>query len=159
MKAIGNLLGMAYYAFSADRYLAYQKRKTQSPAKPGDRLPHLVLGAVLLPPGLLLFAWTVGRVHWIVPLMGTAIIGVSVVLAMLPTGNYLVDAYGGHAASAVAAALILRSLSGAFFPLLSNPIYGRLGLAWGNTLLGGIAALWIPVVVFVWKHEVSERRK
>lgn len=58
---------------------------------------------------------------------------------------YLVDAYTLYAASALAAATVLRSIFGAFLPLAGPPLYDALGLGWGNSTLGFIAVGLIPV--------------
>lgn len=53
--------------------------------------------------------------------------------------TYLLDAYPNYSASAVAASTILRSLFSAILPLAGPPMYDRLGLGWGNSLLAFIA--------------------
>lgn len=58
---------------------------------------------------------------------------------------YLVDTYERYAASALAAATILRSLFGAVLPLVGAPLYDSLGLGWGNSTLAFIAVALIPV--------------
>ena len=52
---------------------------------------------------------------------------------------YLVDVFPLHAASALAAATIFRSLFGCFLPLAGPPLYAALGIGWGNSLLGFFA--------------------
>ena len=58
---------------------------------------------------------------------------------------YLLDAFTVHAASALAANAIWRSIVGALIPLAGLPMYSALGLGWGNSLLGFISILLIPV--------------
>lgn len=58
---------------------------------------------------------------------------------------YLVDAFTLYSASALAAATILRSLFGAFLPLAGAPLYDKLGLGWGNSTLGFISIIMIPI--------------
>ena len=113
----------------------------------------MLLGAVTLPIGLFLYGWTaVKRIHWIVPLISTAIVGFSMLLTILPTENYLVDAYELHGASAVAAGVSLRALFGALFPLLGPPLYDHLGLGWGNSVLGFVAVLFISALFILVKY-------
>jgi len=59
--------------------------------------------------------------------------------------TYLVDAYTSYAASANAAAMILRCLVGAFLPLAGNGMFDALGVGWGVSVLGFIATAFIPV--------------
>lgn len=70
----------------------------------------------------------------------------------MPVQNYLIDAYTLYAASAIAAATILRSLFGAVLPLAGQSMYAALGLGWGNSLLGFLALAMSPVPFVFWKY-------
>jgi hypothetical protein len=48
-------------------------------------------------------------------------------------------AYTKYAASAIAASSVLRSIAGALVPLAGVPLYDRMGLGWGNSLLSLIS--------------------
>ena len=63
----------------------------------------------------------------------------------MPIQAYLVDVFTVHAASALAAATVWRSIVGALLPLAGLPMYNALGLGWGNTLLGLLGVAMIPV--------------
>lgn len=63
----------------------------------------------------------------------------------MPTQAYLVDAFPNTAASALAAGALFRSIGGAVLPLAGVPMYDKLGLGWGNTMLGLMAAATVPV--------------
>lgn len=67
---------------------------------------------------------------------------------MMTIQTYLVDAFTVHAASAIAANTVLRSVFGAVLPLAGLDMYDKLGLGWGNSLLGFVALAFIPVPVF-----------
>lgn len=69
----------------------------------------------------------------------------------MPISTYLVDAYTLHAASALAANTVLRSLVGALLPLAGPTMYDALGLGWGNSLLAFIALAMCPIPVFFYK--------
>jgi len=62
--------------------------------------------------------------------------------------TYLVDAFTLHAASAMAANTVLRSVFGGILPLAGLSMYDKLGLGWGNSLLGfiGIAVIPVPII-------------
>ena len=75
-----------------------------------------------------------------------------------PTQAYLVDAFPDHSASAMAASTLLRSIGGAFIPLVGPPMYASLGLGWGNSLLGFITIALIPVPVFLILYGEKMRR-
>lgn len=51
----------------------------------------------------------------------------------------MIDAYTKYAASAIAASSVLRSIAGALVPLGGIPLYNKLGLGWGCSLLAFIS--------------------
>jgi hypothetical protein len=57
-----------------------------------------------------------------------------------------------YSAAAIAANTELRSLVGAFLPLAGPPMYNTLGLGWGNTLLGFLCVLMIPLPIVFYKY-------
>lgn len=63
----------------------------------------------------------------------------------LPVIQYLVDAFPIHAASAVAANTVLRSLVGAVFPLVGPHMFAKLGQGWGASLLAFVSLAMVPV--------------
>ena len=154
--AVGMVLGLLLYGFASDAYLKYRSSK-KGKAQPESRLLFMGVGSALLPAGFLTYGWTLQhRDAWIVPIIGTGLIGANVFLTQLPTENYLVDAYGDYAASAIAIGVVIRATTGALFPLAGPPIYATLGYGWGNSLLGFLAAAFIPAVVslFVWGNRM-----
>ena len=143
---------MLLYGFISDRYIRYKHTK-EGYFKPEYRLPLMLVGAICLPIGLFFYGWTLEKhVQWIAPIVGTAVVGFSMLLAILPTENYLIDVYELHGASAVAAGVILRALFGAILPLAGPPLYSSFGLGWGNSLLGFIAVAFIPPLVTLWRY-------
>ncbi len=59
---------------------------------------------------------------------------------------YLVDASSIHAASALAAVSVLRSLAGSGFPLFALAMYKTPGYGWGNSVLGFVG---IPFLLYM----------
>jgi hypothetical protein len=75
----------------------------------------------------------------------------------MPTQIYIVDVFGsGGAASGLAATTVIRYLFAAFLPLAGPPMYDALGLGWGNSVLGFIAAAFIPVPIFFYKVSIPK---
>ena len=70
----------------------------------------------------------------------------------MPIQTYLVDAFTIHAASALAANTVLRSLVGALLPLAGQRMYDSLGLGWGNSLLAFIAVSLCPIPWILYKY-------
>lgn len=113
-----------------------------------------------MPIGLFLYGWTLqAHTHWIGPIMGTAFIGFGLMVTIIPIDTYLVDAFTLYSASVTAAGKVLSSFAGALLPLIGPPLYARLGLGWGNSLLGFIALLFMPVtLVFIYFGERIRKR-
>lgn len=128
----------------------FKKASALGPPKPEHRLPPVILGSVLVPVGLTAFGWAAqAQLHWIVPILCTAVVGFGFVAVSLASWSYLVDAFGIYAASATAATTVLRNVAAATLPLAAPPLYSRLGLGWGNTVLGFVALAFTPVPVLL----------
>ena len=89
---------------------------------------------------------------WIVPTLAGLFLGFGIYTVFLQCLNYIIDAYLMFAASAIAANTIMRSTFGAVFPLFATYMFNGIGINWGCTLLGCVAALFIPMpFVFYFK--------
>ncbi|RKK93838.1 hypothetical protein BFJ71_g9411 [Fusarium oxysporum] len=162
---VGSMIGVAYFSVSSDKYMkkkaaAAKEQGIDDPAesmRPENRLPPLRIGAVLLPAGFFIYGWTAEyQTHWIAPILGTCVIGVgNLVIFMM----YLIDSFTVYAASALAANAVMRSIAGAFLPLAGLPMYDKLGMGWGNSLLGFIAAALIPAPWLFIKYGEHLRKK
>lgn len=66
--------------------------------EPEVRLRTSMLGSILLPVGLFLFAWTTyPSVHWIVPIIGATIFSCGLLLVFISLMSYLIDSCECHA--------------------------------------------------------------
>lgn len=149
---VGFLIGQFGVGTTSDRYLKI-KKISEGEMKPEHRLPPLVIGAFLVPIGLLWYGWSAHQLlHWIVPIVGTGFIGVGTLFAFLPIQMYLIDAFELYAASAIATNTVVRSLFGATLPISGKPLYATLGLGWGNTVLALIALALSPMPILLIKY-------
>lgn len=113
--------------------------------QPEWRLPPAMAGSFLVTTGLFIFAWTTYPfVHWIGPIIGSAIFGAGTILVYSGIFTFLVDAYPLYAASALAANSFARSMFGGIFPLFGIQMYNRLGYQWASTLLAFLTLLMLP---------------
>lgn len=120
---------------------------------PEQRLPPVALGGLFLPAALFMYGWTAqAHVRWIAPIMATGILGFGLSATSIPAATYLVDASGIHAASAIAAMIVLRNVAGAVLPLAGPRLYRRLGLGWGNSVLGFIALAFVPMPLLIMRY-------
>lgn len=148
-SGVGMLLGLAYVGSLSDRAIKRKIRLKENP-KPEDRLPWYITwpGVLTVPAGLFIYGWATEKtIHWIVPEIGTAVTSFGMITILMSIQTYLVDAFTAHAASAVAACTVLRSLVGALLPLCGLKLYDSLGLGWGNSLLAFIALGIAPIPV------------
>jgi hypothetical protein len=142
------------------RYAHAERDQNSDGVIPECRVPLMIPGACLIPAGLLLYGWTAFyRVHWVVPIMSTTIIGIGNVLVFMCVQTYLVDAFTIYAASALATNTIIRSVAGAVLPLAGQKLYMTLGLGWGNSLLALIAFILVPIpwILLVWGERLRKR--
>ena len=90
-----------------------QKKAASGYSEPGHRLPPMALGTIVIPSGLTIFGLTAQRrIHYIVPIGSTNLIGFGFVAVFLASSSYLVDAFGIYAASATAVTTVLRNAAG-----------------------------------------------
>ncbi|KAI0415521.1 major facilitator superfamily domain-containing protein [Xylaria grammica] len=148
---VGFLIALVGNGLTSD-YIA-KKRAGGGEIKPESRLAPLLLGVLLIPAGLIWYGWTAEyQIHWIVPIIGTLFIGVGINLVWIPIQSYLIDAFTIYAASALAANTVVRSIFGVVLPLAGQPLYDKLGLGWGNTLLAFIALATAPLTWLIMKY-------
>jgi MFS family permease len=141
---VGSIIGQFVYVHYGNKVVA--KHIAQGDFRPEHRLYIMTLGGLFMPVGLFIYGWTVqAQTHFMVPIVATGIVGFGLLLTFMPATTYLVDVFTVHAASAMAASTVLRSLAAAVIPLSSQQMYAQLGYGWGNSLLGFIACLLIPI--------------
>ena len=61
--------------------------------EPEARLHNAMIGSILLPAGLFLFAWTTHpSVHWVAPVIGATLFSTGLVMVFISMISYLIDA-------------------------------------------------------------------
>lgn len=140
---IGILIGAALALFVTPlfekRYLKVVEEKNGKPA-PEDRLPGSMWAAPLIPVSLFIFAWTsFPWCHWIGPCISGIPYGFGMVLIYYSANNYIIDCFPRYVTSALAGKTLIRSGTGAAFPLFINQMYATLGNQWASTLLAFVS--------------------
>ncbi|GJE84455.1 MFS general substrate transporter [Phanerochaete sordida] len=148
---LGFMSATIFGASFADKVYLHLSAKNGGKGKPEYRIPALILGSLFVPVGLFWYGWSAqAKIHWIMPIIGTAIFGFGMMTTFLPIQLYLVDTFT-YAASALAAAAVFRSTLGFAFPLFGEQMYAALGFGGGNSLLAGLAVvLGIPFPIWLW---------
>jgi MFS family permease len=141
---LGSLIGQSVFTHYGNKTVA--KHIALGDFRPEHRLYIMAVGGPFLPIGLFWYGWSVhAQTHFMVPIVGTAVIGFGLLMTFMPASTYLVDVYTVHAASAMAANTVLRSLCAALLPLSSQKMYAAMGYGWGNSLLGFVSLLLVPI--------------
>ncbi|KAJ9638196.1 hypothetical protein H2199_006883 [Coniosporium tulheliwenetii] len=155
---IGSVIGQVLTTVWGNRTV--QKHIRKGDFEPEHRLPLMYPGAVAMPIGLFWYGWSAEfQTHWIVPIVGTGIVGFGLLMLFMAPNTYLVDVFTLHAASAMAACTVMRSVFAAVLPLGGQKLYNALGLGWGNSLLGFIATALIPIPFLFVKYGKKIRTK
>ncbi|KAL1982989.1 hypothetical protein VTN96DRAFT_604 [Rasamsonia emersonii] len=127
---------------------------------PEWRLPPAIGGGPFVTVGLFIFAWTTyPNVHWIAPIIGSALFGTGTVLVYSGIFTFLVDAYPLYAASALAANSFARSSFAGIFPLFGTYMYQRLGNQWATTLLAFLTLAMLPFPYIFFRYGKQIRKK
>ncbi|KAF7544470.1 hypothetical protein G7Z17_g9927 [Cylindrodendrum hubeiense] len=157
---VGSFMGMIWFASDSAREVKKHMGEEEGHAKPEVRLKLLPAGAIIMPIGFFIYGWTTDyETHWMGPIIGLCIIGVGNLICFMAVSVYLVDAYEMYAASALAANTIIRSIAGCVLPIFGLRMYDKLGLGWGNTMLGLIAVALIPIPFLIVRYGEKLRKK
>jgi MFS family permease len=159
-SGIGMFIGLILTGTTSDRILKRLTAANNGQSKPEFRLPPLIFLGVFMPIGLFIYGWTAQyHVQWAVPMLGTLFFGIGLISCLICIQTYLIDTFTMHAASAMAANTLLRSILGGLLPLAGLDMYDALGLGWGNSLIGFVAfaMLPIPVAFYFYGEKIRNR--
>ncbi|KZF22519.1 MFS general substrate transporter [Xylona heveae TC161] len=162
---VGMVAGISCDPLFRRNYQRLVREREEQGGEPGGsepefRLPPAIVGAILVPIGLFWFGWTsFSHVHWILPIIGSGIFGMGMVLCFSGVFTFLVDAYPLYAASALAANSFARSSFAAAFPLFGVQMYERLGYQWATSLLAFLSVAMAPFPYLFFRYGKRIRGK
>ncbi|CAD0086286.1 unnamed protein product [Aureobasidium mustum] len=117
------------------------------------------VSGVLFTIGLFWFGWTADpSIPWPSCVVAAAFIGAGFNIIFQQCINFLVDTYLLYAASAVSANTFLRSIIAGGLPLAARPMFNNLGVGPAMSILGGVAALALPVPFIFMKYGLKLRK-
>ncbi|KAE9372880.1 MFS general substrate transporter [Stipitochalara longipes BDJ] len=157
---VGGLITLPCYLLWIRKCLVPQFSKP--PVAPEVVLPPTFFGAVALPICLFWYGWTSRpSTHWIVPLIGSGFFTISIITLFMPVLTYLGMAYPRYAASVLAGNALFRASCGVIFPLFARALFRNLGVGPGNSLLGGLSIMFIPIpfILFYYGERIRHRSK
>ncbi|KAI0879443.1 major facilitator superfamily transporter [Hypoxylon argillaceum] len=137
------LLGAVVYAAYIHFYMNPRIRAIGEPV-PETRLVPALAAAVGPTLGLFVFAWTARPdVHWLTPTAGITLYAATVFVVFQCIFVYVALSYPRYAASLFAGNDFFRSALAFAAVLFAPPLFGKLGVARGNSLLGGLSVVGI----------------
>jgi DHA1 family multidrug resistance protein-like MFS transporter len=143
---IGELIAFVAVVLMNGSYVKKLQANNNVPV-PEWRLPLVMAGAPIFAAGPFWFGWTgyTNSITWIVPTLSGLFTGFGLFSIFLQLMNYIIDAYLMFAASAIAGNTFMRSLFGAISPLFTRYMYKGIGINYGETLVGCIAVVLVPL--------------
>ncbi|KAF2688335.1 MFS general substrate transporter [Lentithecium fluviatile CBS 122367] len=146
-------VGLTYIGMGVGSLIGLGVADAEGRWKPEYRLLPLIPGCFFVPVGLLWYGWAAqDKIHWIVPIIGTAFIGMGVNTLMMCIATYFIDAHPLYEASATAALTAVRSPIGCLVPLFGRSMYEALNLGWGNSLPGFLSLAMCPLPWVFFKY-------
>lgn len=156
---VGPIIAFLFYPLQ-ERYYLRRVAEHEGKGVPEARMWMARLGAIFIPVSLFWFGWTsYPSVHWIVPIIASAMFGAGIYVIILSILNYVVDSYQTYSASALAGVILVRNIVGAGFPLFAAQMYSKLDYEWASSLLAFIAILLVPIpFIFFYRGEIIRLR-
>ncbi|KAE8448794.1 hypothetical protein EG329_008796 [Mollisiaceae sp. DMI_Dod_QoI] len=143
---VGISIGPITNAMFQEPYFQKQLEKNSFKNTPEGRVMMAKIAGITFPISLFWFAWTsYATIHWIVPILASALWGWSFYTLILMTYTYTEDSYKTFSASALAGIGLIRNTAGAGFPLFGTQMYHQLGNQGATSLLAGLAVLMVPI--------------
>jgi len=162
--ALGEVVGSQF----GGRFMDFYRRRQQTrlsgdsgAVEPEHRLKLAFPGLVVWPLALVFYGWAAQyRLHWSAVDVGIFFMCIGLQMGDLPISAYVIESYGEHTSSAIAATQFPRSLAAFLFPLFAPKMYQELGYGWGNTVLALVGfPLGALVTIVLWRYGKQLRLK
>ncbi|CDR88988.1 related to FLR1-Putative H+ antiporter involved in multidrug resistance [Sporisorium scitamineum] len=144
--AVSGVLTLIGYLWYLSKYFnpRFLAKASKGIIIPEDRISIALFASFFVPVSLFGFGWTSREdIHWIVPIIFSALLLPGVFLLFQSLLVYLPMSYPKYAASVLAANDLIRSSIAAAFPLFGHALFVNLGVGVGCSVLGAIFAFLI----------------
>ncbi|KAG6832200.1 hypothetical protein H0H87_002310 [Tephrocybe sp. NHM501043] len=159
----GGMIGITFVSImigiiSALFIMPYQERLyakvTRDGSFPEARLYPMMVGAIIFPISLFMFAFTgaYASVHWIGVCISGTVFGFSMIILYISANSYIVDSYSNFAASAMAAKTLMRSCVGSAVPLFVNQMFHAMRFQFAGLLLALVACVIGPMPFIFYRY-------
>ncbi|KAL7942043.1 MFS general substrate transporter [Trichoderma barbatum] len=156
---IGSILALILYFAYLHFYMIPDNIKSGFREQEHRLLPA-IFGSVVLPVGLFIFAWTArASIHWIVPLIGVTIFVLGQYMVIQGLFMYVPVSYPQYAASIFTGNDLIRSAVATGCILAARPMFIKLGVHKGVTVLAGLSIMGIIGTLLMYKYGKSLRAK
>uniref|UniRef100_A0A8H7NBC3 Major facilitator superfamily (MFS) profile domain-containing protein n=1 Tax=Bionectria ochroleuca TaxID=29856 RepID=A0A8H7NBC3_BIOOC len=158
---IGVIIGITAYFAYLNYYMVPDNIKNGF-REQEHRLVPAIVGSILLPIGLFIFAWTSrSSIHWAVPLVGVVIFVIGHFWVMQSLFIYIPFSYPKYTASLFAGNSIWRSGVAGGAVVFARPLFINLGVDRGVTLLAGLSVAGIlgTVAIYAFGKKLRARSK
>lgn len=144
-----------------DNLLRRYAEKHNGELRPESRISwNLVIATILYIPACLIFGWTLKyQLHWVVPLIGTALFGFSSMLVIGVSVTYLVDTLPGKGATGVALNNLIRQILATIATFVVDPLLVALGTGILYSIILGIILISSLSLVYLKINGDKLRRK
>ncbi|KAK3334202.1 major facilitator superfamily domain-containing protein [Cercophora scortea] len=148
--SVGSFFSVVFCNYSLDKVYTTMRDAHKGVGQPEFRLPLAVTGALGIPFCVTAYGW-ISELVLPLPLLllSLAMVGSTLMLAMIPVMAYVVDAFGVYSASALTGIIVTRCLMGTFLPLTSGPLVDNFGYGWGFSVygIGSLCLAPIPMLI------------
>ncbi|AOA61834.1 Multidrug transporter of the major facilitator superfamily [Komagataella phaffii CBS 7435] len=113
---------------------------------------NITIASILFPCALLITGWCLDKkVHWVAPLVGTAIFGFAQMIVIGVNTTYIVDSLPGRGATGIAVNNFVRMILASVASFVTEPLINAIGVGPLFSILAGITLLLISVLIVLKK--------
>ncbi|CAG8484039.1 4914_t:CDS:2 [Acaulospora morrowiae] len=154
---VGSVIGGKYSDFVFNKSA---KKCDGGVGYPEMRLNSTWFAMISLPASYVTYGWMIAhRLGMMFPLIAMFIGGFSCLIVFNSTSTYLVDAFPGRSASAIAVNNFLRSIAAATVSAAAAPLQDALGIGWLYTIMSGLTLIGSGFLVLVYFKGKNWREK
>ncbi|KPI36050.1 Caffeine resistance protein 5 [Cyphellophora attinorum] len=155
-------LGLSIPAYCAYFWFYAEERMKSQPhfGSPESRLVPGLIGAIIMPIGLFIYAWTSRpSVHWIVSIIGVGLNSAGLYIVMQVLFLYIPFTYPQYTASLFAANDLARSTFAAGAVVFARPMFINLTVQGGVSLLAGLDIVCVGGIFMLYFFGASLRAR